>query len=1151
MSSPVVAGQILSHYRILEHIGSGGMGVVYRAHDEQLERDVAIKVLPPGTLTDEDARRRFRKEALALAKLNHPNIETVHEFGAENGIDFLVTEYIPGCSLDEKLINGSLDEKEIVTLGLQLTEGLEAAHDQGLVHRDLKPANLRISPNGRLKILDFGLARLVEPESDSAIAACLTQQPEIRGTLPYMSPERLRGKGNDPRSDIWATGAVLYEMATAQRPFSQTQSAELMAAILSEDPPPPHELNATISSGLESIILKALEKEPQQRYQSARELHEDLKSSGLRASTVYRSAVVTGKTISVTGKTISRQTPTLEIAHVLFTDIVAYSLMPMDQQQAVLHKLQEAVRNTESFVEAQATDRLIRLPTGDGMALVFFGDAEAPARCALELQESLKQSPEVKLRMGIHTGPVYRVADINANRNVAGGGINVAQRVMDCGDAGHILVSKSVADVLGHLSTWNVMLHDLGEAEVKHGVRVHVFNLYNESSGNAKLPHKLHTARQAAQTMLVAQKRRKIKKVTFVVLAVVLATGSAAGWFYWRRANTLTEKDTIVLSDFTNTTGDNVFDDALKQGLAVGLDQSPFLNILSDDRVRQQLRYMGKPPDERLTPAIARDVCQRSGSRAMLVGSISPLGSHYVIGIRAVNCQNGDSLGSSQAEADSREHVLSALNQAQTQMRKKLGESLASIQKYDISVEEATTPSLEALQAYSKGLKTWNLNGETAALPELKRAVELDPGFAMAYGVMGVMYFDLGETELAIQNSKKAYDLRTRVTEKEKFYILSHYYQFALGDLEKAEQLYEQWLEIYPRDVIPHMNLGAVALYLGQYDKALQGSLEGLRLDPDDATNYENLAGTYIGLNRFDEAAAVLADADKHGMGGEGFLQTSYLLAFMRDDEGEMKKMLTAAAGKPGTEDLLLATHSSTQAFHGRVEEAREFSKQAVASALRNGAKETAAIWQATEALQEAELGNADQARQQAMAALNLAPGEQVKIISALALARVGEGTRVATIVDELGSKYPEDTLVMNYWLPSIRAAMEISRNKPDEAANDLQATIPYELGGALPNVLCVMYPVYLRGEAALMAKQGDTAITEFEKIVDHRGIASNCPLAALAYRQLARAYSLQKDAARERVFYDKFLQLWQSADPELPLLRETKSALATLRTVQ
>jgi serine/threonine protein kinase/tetratricopeptide (TPR) repeat protein len=490
-------GDTLDHYRLVEKIGSGGMGEVYRAHDEHLDRDVALKVLLAGTLANEPARKLFRKEALAIAKLNHPNIATVHEFNCQNGVDFLAMELIRGKSLREILKEGPLQEKEIRRLGLQLAEALASAHEHGVVHRDLKPANMMITREGRLKILDFGLAKLVQ-SIGTEVTQSSTGAESAPGTVPYMAPEQLRGEASDTRADVYAAGAVLYEMATGKRAFPENNWPRLIDSILHQAPRPPRELNPEISAGMQATILKALEKDGEKRQQSARELLLELEALSPAGAEPKAAASVE-----------QSQAAPLEIAHVLFMDIVAYSMLPMDQQRHRLRELQKTVRESPEFIRAKSTGQLISLPTGDGMALVFFSDPEYPVRCALELSRVLRNNSEIRLRMGIHTGPVYRVADINADCSVAGGGINMAQRVMDCGDAGHILLSKTVVDVLDQLSCWDCSLHDLGETEVKHGVRLHLFNFYTEDVGNPKIPGKLRPARGSRKSAAGGGKRTR------------------------------------------------------------------------------------------------------------------------------------------------------------------------------------------------------------------------------------------------------------------------------------------------------------------------------------------------------------------------------------------------------------------------------------------------------------------------------------------------------------------------------------------------------------------------------------------------------------------------------------------------------------------
>lgn len=841
---------------------------------------------------------------------------------------------------------------------------------------------------------------------------------------------------------------------------------------------------------------------------------------------------------------VARQDLAFEMAHVLFLDIVAYSRLPMEQQAGVLHRLQELVRQTPEFPRAQKTHRLITLPTGDGMALVFFNDPEAPARCAVELAQAIRAEPGLELRMGIHTGPVYRVADINANRNVAGGGINLAQRVMDCGDGGHILVSQSVADVLGHLDVWKNTLHDLGEAEVKHGVRIHLYNLYTDQAGNSVLPRKLRDAQEATRLARSRVRRRRMWLALAVAGTLMLAVAAA----FLMRPHPLTEKDTLVLADFSNNTGDPVFNDALKQGLAVELEQSPFLNILSEDRVSQQLRYMGHSVDDHVTPEIAQEVCRREGSKAMLLGSIASLGSHYVIGLKAVNCRNGDSLGKEQVEAERREDVLAKLHEAGTRLRNKLGESLTSIQKYDTPLEQATTSSLEALQAYSMAMKIWRSKQDSAAIPLLKRAVEVDPHFALAYADLGVMYVDLGEADSSAEYAKKAYELRERVTERERFSIDSTYYQLVTGELEKAAQVNEQRKQTYPRDLAPYITLGLIDSYMGKLEPALAQDLEAMQLRPDTARVYENLSYDYLSLDRLPEAKAVLEAARAKKL-DESLLPNLYQLAFLENDDRGMSTCVSAGLGT-GNEDALLSSQADTEAFHGRLGRARDLSHRAVAAALREGTKETAATWQATAALREAEFGNAAQARQQAVAALALSSSRDVRVAVAMALARAGDLTRAKTMVNDLYRDFHSDTLLVNYWLPSIRAAIALGQENAPLAIGFLQVTAAYELGGGIPPFSsgATMYPVYLRGQAYLGQQKWSEAAAEFTKIREHRGLVWNFPIGALTPVMLGRAHAGQADFAAAKSEYRDFLDLWQAADSDVPILRAAQSESAKLK---
>ena len=830
----------------------------------------------------------------------------------------------------------------------------------------------------------------------------------------------------------------------------------------------------------------------------------------------------------------------------LFMDIVSYSKMPMDHQKAVLGTLQSVVCAMPEFLQAQASQEMIRLPTGDGMALVFFGDAEAAARCALELTKALESHPEIPLRMGLHSGPIYRVADINANENVAGGGINIAQRVMDCGDAGHILASQSVADVLGHLSSWKDYLHDIGEAEVKHGVRVHLYNLFTNEVGNAELPQKLQTAQRRLTAM--RSKARSKKLALGMVAAGAIATLAIGGFLYPRHAHALTDKDTIVIADFTNTTGDTVFDDALKQALAVDLGQSPFLNILSEDKARQTLRQMTRSPGERLTQDLAREVCQRAGSKAYLAGSIAALGTQYVIGLEALNCSSGDVLAREQVTATGKEQVLPMLGQAAAKLRSEVGESLNSVQKFDVPLEQATTNSLEALKNLALGTKTQGERGAAEAIPFYKLAIELDPNFAVAYASLGGSYHNLGEPSLAAENTRKAYELRERVTERERFYITSRYYEYVIGDLEKARQSYELWAQTYPRDVVPAGNLNVICDYLGQYDKALAQSRESYRLVPD-GLSYSNLVNAYLFLNRLEEARNTAEEAQTKNLDSPYLRVNLYALAFLQNDAAGMAQQVAWAAGKSGVEDALLEDEADTAAYSGRLAKARGFSRQAVASAERAEEKETAAGYEADAAVREALFGNEAEARQRAAAVLALSTGRDVQYGAALALALAGDAHRAQALADDLGKRFPEDTIVQFNYRLTIHAQFALERNDPSRAIEALQSATPYELG--LPGTGSFtpgLYPVYVRGDAYLAAHQGMEAAAEFQKILGHHGVVQNGSIGALAHLGLGRAYVLQGDTGKASAAYQDFLTLWKDADPDIPILVVAKSEYAKLR---
>jgi tetratricopeptide (TPR) repeat protein/class 3 adenylate cyclase len=852
---------------------------------------------------------------------------------------------------------------------------------------------------------------------------------------------------------------------------------------------------------------------------------------------------------------------TLEMAHVLFMDIVAYSRLPMDEQHEALHHLQEAVRETQEFERGKASDQLIRLPTGDGMALVFLGDVEAPVRCALELHRILRRWPEMQLRMGIHTGPVYLVDDINDARNVAGGGINIAQRVMDCGDGGHILISKTVADVLDQVSKWKTALHDLGAAEVKHGVRVRLYNLYTDEAGNPELPQKLRTARTIAAA---TRSQWKMTKVSLgVVMAVVIAVLVVGGFLYHRRSRQmsgLTDKDTIVLADFANRTGDAVFDDTLKAALSVALRQSPFLNLLSDDRVRATLQLMTRSADAPLTSEVTREVCQRAQSKGYISGSIATLGNEYVVGLKAVNCQNGDTLAEEQVTAASKEKVLDALGDAASKLRGELGESLATVRKFDVPLADATTPSLEALKAYSLGLKATREQGTAAALTYHLRAIELDPNFAMAYRAIGNDYGNLNEVSRAREYWTKAFQLREHTSEWEQLAITAYYYLLVTGELNKAIQINQERVQSFPRDAMPYRNLGYSYALVGQYEKAAEITTEGMRLAPNNVGMYQSLTIYLPALQRFDETRQIIHATQAHQLDDADFHSTLYCLAFLDTNSAAMEEQQRWFASHAEFEHFGLALASDTEAYIGHLGKSRELTKRAVDSSIRADSKETGAIWQANAALEEAADGNAAEARQMAAAALKLAPASQgMESEAALAFAMAGDTARAESLAQDLGKRFPLDTQTQSLWLPAIQAQLALDKRDPASALTALQAASSIELGqiGFVNNLSC-LYHVYVRGEAYLAAGQGSAAAAEFQKILDHSGIVWNCWTGALAHLGVARGNALQSrtsqgadaDAARVRALaaYKDFLALWKNADPDIPILKEAKAEYAKLQ---
>jgi DNA-binding winged helix-turn-helix (wHTH) protein/tetratricopeptide (TPR) repeat protein len=658
------------------------------------------------------------------------------------------------------------------------------------------------------------------------------------------------------------------------------------------------------------------------------------------------------------------------------------------------------------------------------------------------------------------------------------------------------------------------------------------------------LPAVAPTLRRPSRSMIVGA------AVSLLVLVVI-----GVWYLHLRLTSRLTEKDTIVLADFTNSTGDAVFDDTLKTALNISLRQSPFLNVLADSRVAEELQQMTRPSSTKITPEVARELCQRAGSKAYLAGAIGSLGSEYVLELKAVNCENGDTLAEEQVTAASKEKVLGALGKEASKLRGELGESLATVQKFDVPLEQATTSSFEALKAYSFGIKAFNEKGTAAALPYHLSAIQLDPNFALGHWAVGDDYAGLGEAGRASEYFTKAFQLREHVGEREKLTITGVYYLIVTGELDKAVQTYQDEIENYPRDTVAYGHLGVVFSEQGEYGKAAEITRHALRLSPDQVGWYQNLATDLLELQRFDEARQVISEAGARKLESGGLHNDLYALAFLGANFAAMAEQQQWFADKPDYEDEGLSLASDTEAYVGHLGKARELTKRAVDSAIRTDNSESAATWQADAALRQAAYGNTTASRQTAAEALKLAPASRgLESEAALAFAMAGDTTRAKSLAAGLEKRFPLDTEMQSLWLPTIHAQLALGRRDPAFALNALQPALAIELSDSDD----CLYHVYVRGEAYLAAGQGTAAAAEFQKILDHSGIVWNCWTGALAHLSLARANALQSrisqgtasDAARVRALaaYKDFLTLWKDADPDVPIFKQAKAEYAKLQ---
>src|SRR6266545_2483098 len=985
------AGQMIGHYKIIGPLDKGGMGEVYLATDTRTGREVALKLLPALSVGDEQRVRRFQQEARSILALNHPNIVTIYEIGQTDSAHYIVTERITGETLRQRLAGAPLEIPEALAIAIEVAKALEATHAAGIVHRDIKPENIMLRPDGYVKVLDFGIAKLTErqaPQISTEAATMMKVQTTpgvVMGTLYYMSPEQARGQEVDGRTDIWSLGSVLYEMVAGRPPFKGEAPNDAIALILQKgkEPLPLARYTPEAPPELQRLITKALQKERDRRYQSIKDLRLDLEN--------------------------------------------------LKQEEEFKAKLEQSVSPEPSNTKTEAASNL------------------------------------------------PRVTDASAEKTLA-----------------------------------------------------HV----GESAHNAS----------SAEYLVTELKRHK--KAFALTAAVVLALVATAGYFiYARRTPALTDKDTILLADFVNTTGDPVFDGTLKQALAVQLGQSPFLDIFSDDRVSDALKLMGRAQNERVTREVGREICQRQGLKAMLAGSIASLGSNYVITLEVINAQTGDVIAREQTEAQGKEQVLRSLGEASTKLREKLGESLASIHKFDAPLEQVTTSSLEALEAFSLAKEKAYFEGKpNEAIPLYKRAVELDPNFAAAYSELTVVYRLGGQPGFATESAKKAFELRERAGERERLLISLNYYTDVTKELDKQLEMAELSIRTYPRDYYAANRLAHRYRWMGLIEKAIEEYRESIRLNPKYPVPYGNMARGFLLLNRLDEAQSACRQALELNRDYGFCHNTLFQIAFIQGDTAAMKQQLDWYAGTP-TGYLPLDLQGDAAAFAGQLGKALDFKGRAADMAEAQNLEELAAQHSSLRALLSALVGDCRKSREASTAALCRGRDRSALSNGALAFALCGESRQAQALVAERARLDPADTLLNAVTLPLIRAELELQRGNSSEAVSLLQSATQFERTDRPPNfVPRGSWPAYVRGQAYLRQQAGAEAMAEFEKVLDHRGVDPLSILYPHVELGLARAAVLQGDAAKARKAYQDFFALWKDADPDIPILQQAKQEYEKLK---